>query len=327
MLRSVLLLVAALLVAMPARADPPRPDPPHAAVHLVYHQSPGPNACSDETGFRLAVRKELGYDPFVDGAPQRLTVNLGWNGAEFTGDAELQNERGIVVWTRKDLTGRACASLIRALSFAIAIRLEKRPGPAPCPVCPPAPVCPAAEEHPVPQAPAVASTPALAAEEVRSRPIFLVGAAPLFAVRSPAAVAPGVSFFGSVRWPSVSLTVEARAVFPGTGDEQPTDIRPLSLTGVIVPCGHFRWLFGCGVLSLGGLHITGPDVPPQRRALVSASAGVRVGIEQPIGERLYFRGYIDALGTLNPRVLVRHPRDWIVPNVAGVAGLGLALRL
>jgi hypothetical protein len=314
----------ALLAAGTARAAPQR-----AAIELVYTRGPGAEACPDEQGFHGAVLRQMGYDPFEAGAPLRLTATIARRRGELAATMELRDAGGKLIWENGKLSDPGdCQTLVRAMGVVLAIQLDPEPAPAPAPAagppCPPA-EAPKTPKTPVEEAPKAVEPPAPA---VARRPDVLLGLGLLLGIEVPAAVAPGVSIFGAVRWPNASIALEGRAVFPGEGRDQGSNIKTSSFAAVVAPCGHWRFLFGCGLLAVGGLRLSGPDAPAQLKSWPVVAPGIRAGAEGRLSPRLLLRGYADLFGNMTHlSVPVPGRQVWTAPELGGLVGAAVVLRM
>ncbi len=103
-------------------------------------------------------------------------------------------------------------------------------------------------------------------------------------------------------WTSFSIGVEGRADVPATGDvSMGVSARTSVLAASLLPCGHYRWFVGCGVVSVGLLRAEGADVlHPAQDSGIYAAAGVRAGLEWPVVPAFALRLSADALVNLHP---------------------------
>jgi hypothetical protein len=96
----------------------------------------------------------------------------------------------------------------------------------------------------------------------------------------------------------------------------------------LVPCGNLSYLAVCGLGILGVTDARGADiVPQQRRSTLFAAAGLRVGVELPLGAAFFFRAHADGFFDLHPATLSlgqEAPNDvWSAPAVGGTVGIGV----
>jgi hypothetical protein len=151
-------------------------------------------------------------------------------------------------------------------------------------------------------------------------------------------------------WEHVSINLEGLATLPVERDvDAGVRLRSSLLAGSVVPCGHYGWFTGCGLLSIGALrleadHLTAaaPKDTVGYYAAPSTSgvylgAGLRAALEWPVTSVLVVRLSADAL--VNARTITSHilygqtqasatPVEvWRSAPFAGVLGGGLVLRL
>lgn len=277
--------------------------------------------CPDASFFRerVLLKRSTHADPFVAESPARLVVTLSHDATGYHGRWEAVDAAGAVL-RRHDLGPVAnCHDLADGLAFGFVLRFDDPTAvPAPPPSPPPSPVPvvmpPAAPvERPLPPAPP---------PEGRVH-LGLSGLLGLAVTPAPAGGAV-LSLGWRAAWWSVSG--EGRALLalnaPVDGGHHVSLHR---VTGAVVPCLHWRWLFGCGVLELGELGGTSDaDVPAADSAFI-ATLGGRGGVEIPLGPRLALRAHVDGFGTVKPAIvrISGQPR-WETPAGGALVGAGLA---
>jgi hypothetical protein len=99
----------------------------------------------------------------------------------------------------------------------------------------------------------------------------------------------------------------------------------------LVPCGSLSYLVVCGVGILGITDAWGADiVPHQRRTTLFAAAGLRLGVELPLGASFFLRLHADGVVDLHRATLALGQQGanevWSAPPVAGTGGIGIARR-
>jgi hypothetical protein len=300
-------------------------------VRLDYVRGPGTETCQDERGLRSAIAGRLGYDP-AQPAPlatallPTLRVSVTRQDGGFVARAEKRAASGRVEWTRPALVDADCRHLIGVLGLSIAITLD--PGasgmasaasaePARVEPLPPSPIAPAVDRV-SPPPPAPSQRPAI---RIGVRAGVAGGAGP-----SPAAtLAADIGVRGSA-W---SVSLEGRADLPATaGVDTGAKLRTSVLAASLVPCGHWRWLVGCGIVSLGVLRAESVNLAQGKEdSGLYAAAGLRAGLEWPIPylPRLALRLSGEGLVTLRPMTARRSDdgRDiWKTPPIAGLLGAG-----
>jgi hypothetical protein len=145
------------------------------------------------------------------------------------------------------------------------------------------------------------------------------------------AAAPTAAFlvdFG-VRWPSLSISVEGRVDLPVTavvdlGVQERTRLAGASL----VPCYHYRWFAGCGVVTVANVWGEGVNMyNPFGWSKPYAALGTRASLEWPVPgvPALALRLSLDGLVTLVPATLAISARTvvWHTPPLAALLGGGL----
>jgi hypothetical protein len=348
--------LALILVAAPALADAPaptggplfgvspdQPAPPaprsRATVRLTYSQPAG-DACPDERALRGAVAARLGYDPgAAPGEPApTLRVTIVRQAGGFVARAEIRDAAGRLTWERPALTDMDCRHLVDVLGLTLAIALDpgatgsEPPAPAASPPIVPElpPATPAPESPPTPPAPS-------------ARPQVRLGIRAGLAVATlPRPSATMAADFGVV-WPYFSIAIEARADLPVTADvDHGARIHASILAASLVPCGRWRWLVACGVVSVGALRLAGvtAGVPANEWTSSEGSAayfaaGPRLALEWPIPSLplLALQAAGEVLVTVHPVAATRTPDGgkmpeavWTTPPFAGSLGAGVAVR-
>jgi hypothetical protein len=295
-------------------------------LRLDYTRGPGAEACPDERGMRDAVAARLGYDPVSlapgpSGPPGQLPgirVSIARRGGGFVAIVEKRDPTGRVEWTRPPLMDADCRHLVSVLGLSIAIAIDPGALGAPSPVEPP----------PGPPPPAQPPLPT-AERQPSSRPAVRLGVRAGLAVDTvatpTATIAADLGVGGEV-W---SVSLEGRADLPATAAvDAGARIRTSVLAASLVPCGHWRWFVGCGVVSVGALRAAGTNFDTNKEnSGFYAVAGLRVGLEWPLPnlERLALRVSGDGLVTLRSMTAFRSDDGravWRTPPVAGLLGAG-----
>lgn len=286
------------------------------AMRLEYV---GPERCPDASFFRerVMLKRPSHADPFVVDASARLVVTLSHDAAGYRGRWEAIDAAGAVL-RRHDLGPVTnCHDLADGLAFGFVLRFDDpnaapaplpNPSPSPVPISPPSPV---PVEHPLPPAPPPAGH-------------VLLGLSGLLGLATTPAPAGGAVLGLGWRAPWWSISAEGRALItlnaPVDGGHHVSLHR---VTGAVLPCLHWRWLFGCGVLELGELGgSSDADVPASDSAFI-ATLGGRGGVEIPLGARFAFRAAVDGFGTVKPAIvrIGGQPR-WETPAGGALVGAG-----
>lgn len=300
--------------------------PPHSAVRLTY-EGGGLKGCPGEQVFRDVLRAHMSYDPFSPGAEARLVVTIVRAGQTYRGRAELRDKAGAVLWPRALPPLTDCYSVVEGLGFAVSVKLDPvgDRGPKPPPSLPeskpPEPNPPRADE-PEP----MVATPVV-------RPWINVGAALVLGLGVAPRPAVGVAVDVGLRLPSwpdaLWISLEARAFPPAEGwaDVGLTRVRTWQATGAVVPCGHGRVLFGCGVAemgALGGTTGTSDTAHAQTAGLFHFALGARAGAEWQALPHLTLRLSGDALlAPMRQQLEVEGESRWVTPLLSAAFEAGV----
>ncbi len=319
---------ALLLVAAPVYADDaPAPRgrifgsdaaPTRAAVRLLYN---APSSCPAERELRATLAARLGYDPIDRDAPGLVRVELAREGRAFVARLVREDARGRVVWSHQH-TDPDCHMAVQGAALSIVIAIEKAPlregdvarapsdqAPPPLSLAPIAPVVPSA---------------------MVTRPSIRIGARGALAMGALPALTAALTVDAGVGWEYASIALEGRADVPVTGNvDEGRRIHTSLFAGSLVPCGHYKWFVGCGLVTLGALRVEGRDISrPQADTGIYFGAGVRVGVEWAVIPALALRLTGDVLVTVHPmNALVNDREVWRTPPFTGAVGGGLVLRL
>ena len=312
-------------------------------VTLEYEVDPGVDGCPEAAGFRSAVERQLGYDPFQSAAPRRVAVQIGRKGASFDGRIKWSDDRGRWVGDRRLASRRqGCADIAASLAFSVAVQIQliatlapSTPEPPPSvqpPVAPPAPA--RVSDQPaisLPQPSIVATPPPPEphpTEEARPLKLFL-GVGPSLALRlAPQPTGLG-RIFASGQVSRISVELALDAALPATQRE--ADGSGFSLdrfaAGAAV-CGH-AWAFAaCFTTTVGLLRARGlaVDAPASSSGLFS-QLGARVGAAENLGRQYFVAARADALVMLSSwTVRLNETTVWTTPRVGLVAGFDLGVR-
>lgn len=349
-IRAILLFLAAALAivlsAASGRAAPPPPPPPPLPrfMRLEYLRPPG-SPCPKLEEMQDLVIIDAKRDPFNNVAPALLRVSIVRRGPRYEARVELLDAAGVNVWTRPPLQPRSsCDGLAQDVGFVVGDRLRDPPpkveSPPPklaeLPSPPPAPPKPAELPSPPPAPPKPAELPSLAAAPERLRVGF--GVAGDLVVRTAApAFAFDLRIDAGLRWRAFSVNGEVGWT-PSAGlyESGSTKATAMQITGGIVPCGHFRAFFYCGVVQLtaviggGSKDIMSPADTGFTDTGLTAATGPRLGGDVPLwGRRLGLRLSADVLATLH-HVAVHfndRPAGWTTAGATVVLGAGFVTEI
>jgi len=307
--------------------------PGNLQVALEYRVDPALRSCPTLQELSDSVAKQLGYQPFDDSAPQRLSVKIvrpldhveariQWLGGQAgnSGERRLQSASG------------DCTELAQSLSFAVAVQIQLHASEASAPAA----AKPADAGQPQPTTPA-------ASQVTRGAPASAVADRPLLARRRRRAVlvgvgglttyglAPGVNLggrlFGAITEDWWELALGVHAVMPGRFQQHDgTGFSAHQLGLALAPCVRFSALGACAVGSLGILRVRGEGVDRVGTpSSVVGSAGARAQLFWPELERMGVLVEGEALVVLTPRdVLLNGARVWSTAPVVVTVALDFA---
>jgi hypothetical protein len=285
----------------------------------------GAERCPDAAFFRdrVAFNRPSHVDPFAADAPARLVVTLGHDATGYRGRWDAFDATGKLVRMHNFGPVSSCIDAVEGLAFGFVLRFDDPTAPQAPPTPNPAP-SPSPLPVIVPPAPPRDAPKPPAAPPSAGR--VMVGLSGLLGLATmPAPAGGGVLAVGwrAPRWWSVSA--ELRGLL---GLNAPVDgghhVSLHRVTGAAVPCLHWRWLFGCGVLELGELGGTSDAEVPASASAFIMTAGGRIGAEIPIGSLFAFRAAVDGFGAIKPAVvrISGEPR-WETPGGGALAALGV----
>ena len=249
-------------------------------VAELRYERGGIEECPDETPFRAAVVHRLGRDPFVSGAPRRITVRFERSGAALRALVRVE-QPGKAAGERLIQTQASCEELANGAALAVSIAIDPlvalgpppEPDPAPEPLPPPPPRKP--PPTPVPVAP----PPAAPARDEPQLGGFVRLGAGAFLGLVPG-LAAGATLGVGLRLPHFSVALDGVGV-PAQSAHQPNSPRAVSagfVGGEVAPCLHLARARGCLGFGTGALLARGEGVDlPQSGSRVQANLGVGLG--------------------------------------------------
>ncbi|MEP7123316.1 MAG: hypothetical protein ABJE95_20490, partial [Byssovorax sp.] len=133
-----------------------------------------------------------------------------------------------------------------------------------------------------------------------------------------------------VRYSSVSIALEGRALFGPMVDASGVGIASSYYAGSIGACGHYAALFACGRVELGSLRFEPPDgATGTPLNFLFAGLGLQIGAEWSFAEHLALNGYAEMrIATRAPIALqfpVSHRVAWSSSPASPGLGLGLVV--
>jgi hypothetical protein len=289
--------------------------------------------CPDAADFKGAVIARLGYDPFVESAPDHVLVRIEPRERVLDGRIEWRDASG--KWAGEQTFPSVttdCPRLVRTMGFALAVQIQLLARAAAAPdasvaapaTTGPSPGEPAVTTAPTPAPRIVASTPAAAPSSTGLRRAFAIGAGPAIGFGMSSAPVPLGRLFGVVAWPRVSLELAAVAGLPATtprADGAGFSQQPL--LGSAAACATAARWSGCAVANVGAVRMAGENIDlPASATVPIAQAGLRAGFTQRLGGRAFLSAHADGLVNLTRWTgrLDRLP-VWTAPRFAAALGL------
>lgn len=323
MLRPLLAASAVLLVALPARAERA-----NDAATLEYLPSRATVALCPKADFLvLEVRVRLGYELFQPSAPNHLTVKIDRANGRFRSIGEIRDDDGKVIFART-YSEIDCTAALFSMAMSVSIEFTRAPeDPAPSLTKPPPPSPqeppPSTPECPEPEPPPPPAPPVPARRRVEA------GVATVFALGTAPSVLGGVGWFVGVRWPSVSLALEGRALFAPSATLARPAVRSGYSFGLAAvsgtACYQPAWVFLCARAEIGSLFFdkAGADVIKIRRPV--DGFGFRGGVDRALTPRLAIRVYAEVSFQLlqaTVRATATNTLVWSQSFAAGSLGAG-----
>ena len=319
------------------------------SARLVYTRSEDAALCPDEAALHKAVAARFGYDPFFAWARQTIVVQIWREQGRYMARVQLVNEQGVARGTREIRSdGEDCPDLFGAAALAISIALDASasataavdapdasPPLATPPELPPAPT-PAPAPARIDERPSEAPTDAAVLAARATDGALRTGIGALASTFIGPKLAPGIVVFGDVRSHAVSLGVELQADVSTPADVNLPESAPSTgqiasalFAAAVVPCAHYRRVFGCALGEIGWLQAWGWGVAQGGSSGTPfVGVGARAGAEWPLSRRLFVRVHVDALANLDRATLeLDGQRVWSVPPFGGALGVGLGASL
>jgi hypothetical protein len=282
--------------------------------------------CPDEAPFRSAVVERLGRDPFVAGAPRRITVRFERSGAALRALVRVE-QPGKTPGERVIQTQAGCAGLANGAALAVSIAIDPLvalgPSPAPSEVVEPSP--PPARKPAATPAPVTRPPAAPARHEPELGGFVRLGAGAFLGLVPGLDTGASVGF--GVRLRHFSVALDGVGVPPRSAHEVGSP-RAVSVGFVGVeaaPCLHLARARGCLGFETGALlaHGEGVDLP-QSGSRVQANLGGGVGYSLVAGS-FAFTPSVSGWARLHTSELTLNDRPiWTTPEVFGSLRLEVA---
>jgi hypothetical protein len=303
-------------------------------VSLRYERTAAASSCADEPGMRDAVAARLGYDPFVEGAGDRVTIAFDRRAGEWHARVELEDAAHTKKGSRALASHeKTCDELVSAVSLAVALAIDRESSSS-APAEPPRVLpAPAVEPATAPPEPARDAPPAAPEGPPPSGPppVWFASAGGFVAAGVVPTVAFGPRLRAGVAWTRWSVALDGVYVAPASEDSPRGSVSASVLAGGVLPClrlaGEGFTIDACARALFGGLFgeasrvgISTPSTDPW------AAVGAEIGGELLLHPRFGLRLHAGALATLTRTFLrIREGgRDvdvWSTPAFSGSGGL------
>ena len=311
-------------------------------IQLQYRVQTRIEGCPNRQAVMNAVASRLGYEPWNSRATTVVRVTVGHHGMLLT--ARIQRfGKGTPGGGARDYTSSDCVELIERVALYVSVLIDplsvSRQGPAislrqpssrpasravhlPPPPPPPRPVPPLqkpAEPEPGPTV------------HEKTYPVhFSSSIAGHLALGTMPAVTGGLTVQARLRWRSLSIAAEGRIDLPVTVDVGGPSVESMFAAGTLVPCVHYRWLAGCGLITAGTLRASGHNFATDaRQTFPFVAGGVRAEFEYPVFSILSLRLFTDLLFPFTYITLQGTGQGdedlefWTTPPVSGAFGLAV----
>jgi hypothetical protein len=313
-------------------------------VALEYTAGPG---CPDVADFKGAVIARLGYDPFVDGAPDHVLVHIEPRDRAIDGRIEWRDSTG--KWAGEQTfpsVSTDCPRMVRAMGFALAVQIQllaraaaasganvAAPVENASPPVPPGggtPVQPIAAPAP-PTPPTVASAGTVGPSPASEPPALAIGAGPAVGLGMSSGPVLLGRLFGVVAWPRVSLELAALASLPTTTRRADgAGFSQQHLLGSAAACAAAtraqRWQ-GCAVANAGAVRMAGEIDRPTSATVPVFQAGVRAAVVQRLGRPAFVSAHADSLMNVTRwRATLDQVVVWTAPRFAAALGVDVSLQ-
>ena len=319
-----------------------------AALFTVSLDYAGGAGCPDLEDFTSLVRARLGYDPFVDGAPDRVLVSVASRSGALEGRIEWRDLAGR--WTGDQNVPAAnndCRHLTRAIAAALAVQIQllattRGPDAATAPPKSSGPPPEASAPRPAPRSPVVStssSEPPAVPRGTEPPPAFArYGPRPVLALGVGSSVGVGMSsspvllerLLGSLAWQRLAVELDAEVSVPTTtrrADGAGFSQQHL-LVGAAACAMPTRWRV-CLLAKAGEVRMAGEQIDRPTSAVVPVvEAGARVGIVQLVGHRFFVAAHADGLANaIRWRATLDQVPVWTAPRFSAVIGVDVVVRV
>lgn len=302
------ILVCALLLCLPAEARGRRP------YRLSLTMGPGTGACPDARWFKSEIASRTGVDPWKESAGQVIHLHVEATAGTFRASFRIQRQDGSGTGARNTVE-RDCRDLLEKVASYLSDVIHPPAVPLARPASPPRPAPPPrALKGPPPQ------------ERARPSVAASVGGQAVFGA-APGIVSGGLTAQVRLKWTFVSLALEGRVDPPRFDAADVGEVGTALYLGGMVPCLHYGWFGGCGVIMAGAIYSEGRGRPnPQAHTDHYLAGGLRAQAEFPLASILSLRVHGDLLFPVWHLELQDSGTGqtvWEMPAVSGSVGVSL----
>ncbi len=313
-------------------------------VRIDYAGGPG---CPDTQAFAALVSARLGYEPFVDEAPDRVLVHIMSRGAALEGRIEWRDLNGRWVGDQSvPMASKDCRHLARALAAALAVQIQllatttvpdgttrpangamRLPEASAQSIAPSSPIVPISPSDR--RAPALGVEPTTSDAPPRPRPVFAMGVGSAIGVGMSSIPVLVGRLLGSLAWQHLAIELGAEVSVPTTTRRvDGSGFTQQHVLASAAGCAMFAPWSTCLLTKTGEVRMAGKDIDRPSSAVAPViEAGARVGIGQIFGRRFLVDAHVDGLANLVrwSAALDRVP-VWSAPRFCAAIGIDAVVR-
>jgi hypothetical protein len=283
--------------------------------------------CPTENMVRNAVSERLGYIPWRPEAPMTVETTFKVRSDIIHAHIAVLDETGALVGERHIRSRENCMEVAKAVELAVAIAID----PLSIDRVPEV-ADETASEAPEETAPEKVTETTECPEvppPVDRDPTLLADVGGLGAWRTAPSITGSIIAGLRMRWETAALGLIFRFDFPASKDLRPGTLSAHQILVELAPCFHFRYALACGVITGGVLRTDVSGLVDAKRAtLPSLSAGIRAGVEIPVGSMVTVRLFADMPVSLIRNTLRETGTGelfWKTPPFALVWGVALGI--
>jgi hypothetical protein len=242
----------------------------------------------------------------------------------FRAAGELRDDEGNILFAGT-YPAMDCTFAVFSIAVAVSVHYAELPEPPPpIPPEPPPPSPPEPEPTEPPPSPIAPPLPERRSLQAGLDSVFAIGTAP--------PVVGGLGGFLGVRWTSLSLALEGRALFAPSATIPQSNVRAgyqFTFTAISGSgCYHLAWALVCARAQIGSLSSGNSSVKLGPTHMTILGLGLRLGGERALTPWLALRAYVEMLGQPLSGALKSDrgtPAFWSQTGLSGSVGLGPVL--